>query len=112
MTMPSERIALTDSVGLLEMVLRIIFGEDQTVDIVTSGLFVRVLKLIGAGCSERFGLRRALVDITPGEAVIIRKRAVRLINNRLIHVDMNVHQGVATDISPVMTGYIVCRTVV
>ena len=69
--MPRELIALADRVGLFEMVLRLIFGQDQTVDIVTSGLRIRVLKLIGTRILELFGIRRSIVNIAPGIAMIV-----------------------------------------
>ena len=105
--MPRELIALADRVGLFEMVLRLIFGQDQTVDIVTSGLRIRVLKLISARFDELGGIRYTVVDISPGIAMIVRNGTMILIDGLLVHVDMYVHQCVAADIGAVMTGYIV-----
>ena len=104
---PCEIIAFADRERFLEMVTRLIFGQNQTVDIVTSGGRIRVLILVGTCSSELLLARRTMVDILPCETVIVCDRTACLIDNRLIHNDMYVHQRVASQVTAVMTGFVV-----
>ena len=93
------------------MIFRLVFCQDQTVDIVTSGLFIRVLIFIGSRGGEGLRARSAMVDIVPCISVIVRDRSVCLVDNRLMLNDMYVHQRVAVQVAAVVTCCIVSLAV-
>ena len=106
-TLPFERIALTDRQRLLEVITRLVFGQNQAVDIVTSGRLVRVLELIRAGYGIGLRARCAVVDIVPRKAVVVGNSTASLIHNRLILNDMYVDQRVATQIRAIVTCFVI-----
>ena len=108
---PTEIIAFADGLAILEKITRLVFGQDQAVDIVASGLRVGVLELIGTRGGVGLLTCRTMVDILPCEAVVVRQRTICHINSRLIDYDMYVHQRVATQITAVVSGLVICNAV-
>ena len=88
---PTEIIPFADRQRLLEMVLRIVLGQDQAVDIVAAGLRVRVLKLIRTCRRELSRIFLTGRAVGPGKAVLGGHCSVRLIDCRQVHRDMYVH---------------------
>ena len=93
------------------MVARLVFGQNQTVDIVTSGRRIRVLILVGTSNLELLLTRCTMVDVLPGKAVVVRYRSVRLVDNRLIYNDMYINQRVACQVRSIVTCLVIGNAV-